>query len=472
MQLKSFIFVSGGNIVRQLLVFIAQLYIVRKLGVHSYGELTIVFSLYLVIAGISDFGSRIYCWKEVLASDLKDRPAVAIKKWMARTSLAALFLLPILLGISLFFRGSIETLLLLYATAILANQASFDWFFLALDRKLSLFLFNTVSGILYLLILFFILRSERDLIFVPIAFIVSYVLPAGVLMGKDLWNSGGQYFRSSRELVGIFRDGASIPSRSRPYFLYDFMQRLYTTAIFIVAWKFFSKSMIGQFRVAHLLFTFIASMAIYLGASLFNKVHEEKSGKNSGETISYGIAAIILIILPFSIFGYGITAPFARLLLKSQFDKSSLLILIGGLSLPALGNFIRETAVAAGHTRFSTLSYFLTIMVTGGLIVVAHQHSLAFLSVSLLIGEGMGLLLLIRFLPFPLFSKIRFRTYAVGMLVGLGLLLAEKIQAFIFQDIKGITQATLEISIVSLLFFFYLIILRKNGMGLWVNEQG
>lgn len=469
--MKSFIMVSGGNIVRQLLTFFAQIYIVKKLGVHAFGELTIAFSIYLVIAGISDFGSRLYCWKEVLASDPDERPLSAVREWMARTALSVLFLLPILSGIALFFHGVMETLLLTYAMAIVANQAAFDWFFLAQDKMVSLFIFNAFSGVLYFLLLVALVRAEGDLQMVPIAFIVSYVLPAAILMWKDLWKLGAQYLSHPRKILEVLRAGARIPIRSRAYFLYDFLQRLYMTSIFIVAWKYYSKSMIGQFRVAHLIFTLAASMATYLGVSLFNRVHEENVQGGSGSIIPFGIASILLVILPFSICGYGILAPIVKFLLDSQFNQGSLLILIAGLSLPALGNFIRETAVAAGQPRIATLSYLLTIGVTIGLIVAIHPSSLSFLAGSLLIGEGLGLIFLLAFLPIPLISKVRFRTYWVGGLAGGVFLAIEEFISIINHGTQWMAR-TMEMSLIILgLFIIYILKIRKIGGGFWIYDK-
>lgn len=471
--MRSFILVSGGNIARQFLMFFAQMYMVRTLGVEVFGELTIAFSLYLVGAGISDFGSRLYCWKAVISANIQDRLEEALKQWISRTFLALFLLIPMLVGILFFFQGSLRNLLLLYALATLANQASFDWFFLALDRKWSLFFFNAASGVCFVIFLLLFVRAKGDEVYVPIIFLCSYLMPALLLMGKDVWRKWYVSMGSFRGIETILRDGAILPLKSRHYFLYDFLQRLYMTSIFIVAWKFYSRAMIGQFRIAHLLFTLVASLSTYLGAALFNQVHEESKGSRSGTSISYGIAAILLVVLPFSISGYSIIDPIANLFMTSKVDSASLQILILGLSLPALANFIRETSVAGGHSRIASSSYLVTIVVTAGLIVIFHQHShsLAYLSVNLLLGECLGLLYLLYAHPTPLIVKVRFRTYIVGVMVG-GAFWG--LEIFLSSILKTQGKEILGVEMILMLllsYIFYLFFIRKNGMKLWVIED-
>lgn len=465
--MRSFILVSGGNIARQLLMFFAQMYMVRTLGVEVFGELTIAFSLYFVGAGISDFGSRLYCWKAVISSDIQDRPKVAIKQWVSRTFLAFLFLIPMLLGILFFFQGPLRNLLVLYAFATLANQASFDWFFLALDRKWSLFYFNLTSGVFFLFFLFVFVHVKSDETYVPIIFLFSYLLPGLLFIGKDIWQKLYVCISHSEELWPIIKAGAILPIKSHQYFLYDFLQRLYMMSLFIIAWNFYSKAMIGQFRIAHLLFTLIASLSLYLGASLFNQVHEESTRTDSGTSISYGIAAILLVILPFSISGSTVIVPIANFFMPSKVDSVSLQILILGLSLPALANFTRETSVAGGHSRIASSSYLVTITVTAGLIVISHQH-LASLSINLLVGECLGLFYLFYAHPASLILMVRFRTYIVGVIMGGVFWGLETFFASILKT-QGKVISLLEMVLIYLFsYIIYLFFIKKSSMLLWI----
>lgn len=465
--MKSFLSIGGGNLLRQLSTVAGQLYVVRKTGVHAFGELTIAFSVYLLMAGISDFGARLYCWKAVLSAEVEERPLVAIKMWIARTTLGFLFLVPIVLGVILLCHGLLKLLLLLYSFGVLANQATFDWFFLSLNRITSLFIFNLSSGLLYLFFLVFLVHSESSIYWVPISFSISYLLPALALMWRDL-SKYGIFILFSEKLKSL-RTAMQIPAKSFQFFYYDFLQRIYNSFVFIVAWNFYSKSDLGTFRVAHLLFILVSSLSIYLGMSFFNKVHEEHVDGNPGIWIARGIVAIFLVILPFSIGGYDIIAPFVRLIMGTQYNMQPLEILLAGLSIPALGNFIRETAVASGHSLISITSYAFSILITTVLIIAYHPDSLGFLSGEILVGELVGLIVLFGFLPFTLLQKIRFDVYLVAGLFAGFLWAMEKILPLMRSPHGGYFYGMEFVPIYCLFFIIYLLFLRKKGIDTWVN---
>lgn len=465
--MKSFLSIGGGNLLRQFSTVAGQLYVVRKTGVHAFGELTIAFSLYLLMAGISDFGTRLYCWKTVLSAEMEERPIVAIKMWIIRTTLSFLFLIPIILGVFLLSHGLLKLLLLLYSIGVLANQAAFDWFFLSLNRVTSLFIFNLSSGLLYLLFLLLLVHSEASIYWVPLSFTGSYLLPALVLMGGDFHKHG--MFVLFSEKLKFLRLAMKIPVKSYHFFYYDFLQRIYTAFVFIVAWSFYSKSALGEFRVAHLLFMLVSSLSIYLGMSFFNKIHEEGINGRPENRIAHGIAAIFLVILPFSISGFGIISPLARFFMGAQYDMQPLQILVAGLSLPALANFIRETAVAAGHSRVSITSYAFSILITTVLILVYHPDSLSFLAIELLLGELIGLIVLFVFLPFSLLPKISIAVYLVSGVFGGFLWGMEKVLP-IMRSTQGRHFQDMEfVPIYCLFFIMYLSIVRKRGIDAWVK---
>jgi O-antigen/teichoic acid export membrane protein len=467
--LKKFLSISGGNLLRQLLTFLGQLYVVKETNLHSFGEITIAFSVYLILAGLSDFGSRLYCWKTVLSVEKEDRHFMAVKMLIARTMLSFIFLIPIAMGILLLSHGRLEKLLLLYSFGVVANQAGFDWFFLSLNRVTSLFLFNVSSGILYLLFLGMLVSSEATLYWVPVSFSISYFLPAILLLWRDVKSYRFSAFFSRTLDIPVF--AFSILKKSHYFFYYDFLQRVYTIAIFLVAWSFYPKSVIGGFRVAHLVFIFVSSLSIYLGISFFNDIHEESVNGSSEKKMAHGIAAILLVILPISMASYEGVAPAVQFFMGVQYDVQPLEILLAGLILPALANFMRETAVAAGHSRISTISYGSSILLTSLLIFLYHPSSPAFLAVSLLLGELIGVLVLFSFLPLFLFSKIRGQVYLVAGFSGTVIYGIEKVFSTVFMDgvLDGYWKPLESGLLFTVLFTHYLLAVKKRGIDTWVK---
>ena len=64
--MKSNYFISIGNILRQVFTLLATLLIAKNVGISYFGEFTLGFAVYFILSGFSDFGTRIYCWKEAI----------------------------------------------------------------------------------------------------------------------------------------------------------------------------------------------------------------------------------------------------------------------------------------------------------------------------------------------------------------------------------------------------------------------
>lgn len=64
--MKSNYYIPIGNLLRQGFTLLTTLIIAEKLGKFYFGEFTVGFAFYFILAGLSDFGTRIYSWKEAI----------------------------------------------------------------------------------------------------------------------------------------------------------------------------------------------------------------------------------------------------------------------------------------------------------------------------------------------------------------------------------------------------------------------
>lgn len=71
--MKSNYFIPAGNILRQGLTLLITLIIFKNVGAFYFGEFTFGFAIYFILAGFSDFGTRIYCWKEAINNKNNDK---------------------------------------------------------------------------------------------------------------------------------------------------------------------------------------------------------------------------------------------------------------------------------------------------------------------------------------------------------------------------------------------------------------
>ena len=126
-MLRNFLVVSGGNLARQFATFVAQIVVAHRVGEAAFGTFTYAFSIFLLIAGIADFGSRLYCWAATAALPAAERAAQANEFLWRRIAFAIIMLVPINLGILVLTQGELESLLHVYSLSAIANQSAFDW---------------------------------------------------------------------------------------------------------------------------------------------------------------------------------------------------------------------------------------------------------------------------------------------------------------------------------------------------------
>lgn len=464
--MKNFLLISGGNILRQLATFAGQLYVVSRISSASFGELTFAFSLYFMLTGLADFGTRLHCWRSVLQQPIASRLSYAGVLWWRRLGLVTVIVIPINVIIYLVASGMTATLLHLYTLGILFNQVAFDWYLLSLNKTPRLFLFNASSGILYLLLLVATVHNPDDVYWVPIAFALSYAIPGTALLAGHLRRAARTAFRNAYP-----SSVAQLPRDSYELSFYDILQRVYSMFIFVVAWRFYNEALLGDFRVAHLIYAFASTLAIYMAAGLFNKSYQEFATRGYSEQLQRGTAALLLLVPPLSVAGALLAPAFLRLALMDTAAASAvtgasgaLTLLLAGLTLPVLANFWREILVSSNNARLSATSYAATIGSASLLLVLYHPMAgPEYLASVLLIGELVGLsciaLLIRRSLWPPGAWRLFLLAAGFSLLTGLVLLLLTRLAP----ATPEWDQTVLPGAAFALLYTVYILALRRHS---------
>lgn len=445
--MRNFLFISGGNMIRQFTTFLAHISIARSLGSSLFGELTYAFSIYFILAGLGDFGSRFYSWKAVITKNISERQKTAVQFLIYRTIITVTFLIPINLGIWLTTRSITSTLLHYYTLAIVFNQVAYDWYFLSLNKMASLFIFNSFSGLFFLGTIYLFIHAAQDVVLIPILLALSYAIPAFILISKEGLIIGAEILRTENILKTV-KKAFKLPLYSYKYLFYDLLQRVYTFFIFVIAGFYFDNKILGEFRIAHLIYSFVTSMAIFLGTSYFNKISEEVRIRGNTELVAEGVSFIFLLILPISLAGQDVIPQLIEYLLGWEYENvlKVLSILLFGLLFPALSNFVREVVVSTRYSQIAIWSYGTTILTTSVMLTIYHPQKLTYLGFILLIGELAGLFILFKFLPLQLLPK---RSFTIGA-ISLGFTLLLKSVFYIIYFILSFSEY--EVSLYSLIF--------------------
>lgn len=447
--------------VRQALVFLAHLIIARNLGSSVFGGLTLAFSIYVVMAGVGDFGARFYSWKSVLEEDPSQRQRRASALLVIKTMPVVFFALLSNLFIWLLADGAIALLLHIYSLAIVFNQVAFGWYFLSLDKMGKLSLFNAGSGVIYLASAALFIRTEEDMFLVPVIFAASFALPALALIGRS-GLGGALRYATETPFATLVKEAVNLLLSSAKYMPYAILKRFYHNAILIIAGGFYGMHELGLFRAAHLVYTFMIMLATYLGASYFNRVFKEVRDTGSTDQIAKGVGLLAAGVIPLSVAGQDILPRALGLAFGPGYAESGPLftIMLWGLVLPALSNFVREVVISADGQRHSAWSLAITITVTAAAVTVYHPPDVLFLAYALLAGEAAGLVYLFVAVPHRM-VPLRAGSLVLVTLACSALLKGAMLSAEAVSGENELAYLAASMSLMGALFAAYAFLLRK-----------
>jgi O-antigen/teichoic acid export membrane protein len=386
----NFLLIGGGNFLRQFATFLAQILVARSVGETAFGQLTTAFSWMLLMVGLGDFGARLYFWRELTRLPEDQREARASHLLWRHLAFSALPLIPVNLLIGWAAPWPLALYLHAYSIAMLFNQTAFDWWFLGQERYGRLLVFNVVSSLILLAGCVVLIHSSNDAVWFALLFSLSFALPGLGLTARRLHKPDWQDLRSFWRL----------PALSYRYALYDWVQRLYTAFLPLLAWQIFDSATVAHFRIAYLFYALASTASVYLGSAIFNRMSrtddEDQRKRHLGELACY----LVLAVVPLSALARVAAAGFVPLFLPPAYGLSlpHIAILASWLVLPAMANFLREAMVGGGAPTRSMFSYLVAIAVTVVTVALTRGQGPTILSIGALVGEAAGLL----FLAIPL----------------------------------------------------------------------
>jgi hypothetical protein len=193
--------------------------------------------------------------------------------------------------------------------------------------------------------------------------------------------------------------------KSARYAAYDWMQRIYTAFLPLVAWAAFSSADVAHFRIAYLFYALASTASVYLGSAIFNRMARADDTEHRLHHLAEIAGYLLLIVPPLSAIAKIGAIGAVGLILPPAYALSipHLAVLTPWLVLPAAANFMREAMVGGGQPERSMWSYAITILLTTAIIFWLRGNGTLILSVGTLIGEAGGFLLLAA----PMFVAMR-----------------------------------------------------------------
>jgi O-antigen/teichoic acid export membrane protein len=409
--IKNFLYISGGNVFRRVITFFSQLILARNLGEEAFGDLAVAVSIFLLMAGLGDLGTRLHAWREVAIADDADQEGEAVGLLLSRITLAIIMALLLNVVIAVFATGRVGYLLHLYTMVVVFNQTTFDWFLLAQRRFRDSMLFSVGGALLYLAGILFLVTDASRIWLVPVLVFASYVIPGAALF-VSATSPGARYMRRRLPtLSGLW----TMVAGNRQLLVYDLLQRGYLVAIVIVSSWFYSAGDIAQFQVPYLIYTFVVGLGVYVASGIFEKVARDIRDGRETDTISRGVLLNVVLFVPAGVFGADVLEiPITRVLSGGYSEYAAVLhVLVAFMALPAVANFAREVAVSAGDKHLAVESYLVTVGAILLAVVFYHPPQIIYLAWVVLGAEALGLLTLLVRSP---------RTYVTWRHLGFGLM--------------------------------------------------
>lgn len=154
-----------------LLPLVTYPYLIRILGLELYGKIVVAQFVVLYIGVFIDFGFRISATKNIsLHRDNKNELSKIISS-VLQIKLVVWFLSLVLLVVVLFFLpiAMNDKLLYLFTFSICFNELLFpQWYFQGIERMKYITIINLVARSSFVILIFLLVKSEKDYLFVPI----------------------------------------------------------------------------------------------------------------------------------------------------------------------------------------------------------------------------------------------------------------------------------------------------------------
>lgn len=406
--LKNFSLVSLFQLINFLVPLLVTPYLVSRIGIENFGKSTYVLGIMAFLSVIIEYGFNITTTKEIsINRNNKVSLSIIYTNTVISKGLLFIFVLFFLLAYILFYNTcghATENNLYFFSISYIIGQALLpQWIFQGLEKMVTVSIVNAFSKLLYIALVFTIIKKAEDYIIVNLLLGLSMVLNAIVLniilyvkheikivktSYSNVINSLSESWNTfiSSASINLYYGGANIfilslfanPTIIGYYGIAEkviivirqpisiFIQVVYPKACIKVSKRYkFATQYIVRVIKPFFLFTFIISCCIFLLAPQISLFFMHKENTYVTSLIKLGS------ILPFSV---GFNVPSYILLLAYGYSKGVSKIIV----LSALGGVVLNIILSRNMLAYGTvLSMICTEAVIAlGLYIFAKKKDL------------------------------------------------------------------------------------------------
>ncbi len=181
MIVKNFLFLGFGEILGRLFSFLSILYLTRKISLINFGEINFSLSYINYFSLLTNLGLLIYGIRRVAYGLTPKETVDKIFSFRLLLGILATFLAIFFIN---FLKEDIilKKLVFIYSFFILFDAINLEWFFLGKEEIKFCALNRFLVNFLYFLLLLIFLRSDKEILFIPLSFILGNLIGTLILI--------------------------------------------------------------------------------------------------------------------------------------------------------------------------------------------------------------------------------------------------------------------------------------------------
>ena len=403
--LKNFIFLLGGSIVGQIFYFIAIIYLARILGPAGFGHWNFAQALMLYLFRINEIGLEVTGIREV--SRFPSDTSLWISNiTIIRLALAIfLFIIISLFSWGGFFPVQSSKLVILFSLAVFPTAITLEWVFEAHQNLRIVGLSRIIKGLVFFLLILFLVNDVHDIELSIIAYVVSLCIPvliiAWILLKRYKWSSSKEFISSAKIIIWN-----TLPIGVATILL----QYCLFLATIILGYQR-SDLELGYYTAAHRLVVFVWAYVMVSANRVLlptlSRYHSESHDAFSMLVAKYFRLSTIVII-PIGLIAVALADVVLPLLYTAMYNQSIYIfkILICAMVI-ALVRSIFEIALIASDRQRSFLVNMIFLAVTYSIITpfMIFQYGIVGAAISAVIAEISGFVFMI--VKYPVSDKMK-----------------------------------------------------------------
>jgi len=249
--LKNYSFLASSYAVSRLITFLSLVYLARFLGAHAFGEVNFAYAIFMYSTLLTHMGLMTFGTREVARFPAQIRAQVTNILSLRVALTFASFLVLVFFAVLLPQTRETKALVVLFGLSLFPTAALLDWAFKGVERMQVVGIIEIVRAVPYLLLILFWVKGPSQLLRIPLFFLFSTIVAAGLSL-LVFWRDYGSvplrlnvgfwkeamreslplglgfmllqaYYLTDTVLLGVLRDPASVGWYSAAYRMIAFV---------------------------------------------------------------------------------------------------------------------------------------------------------------------------------------------------------------------------------------------------------